>query len=285
MQQAGGEQEQRKEHLRAGIQGLSARLRASLGASSPLADSLTKGEMREEELVDAFGPYVPKRYELIKGVVVNTSGAESDPQDVILFDTSLMPTFFGSGTNRIVPVEGVAGVIQVKSRATPKDIRSAVSNVASAKRLLSQQTRYGAPPATTDRNGTAGTAATFFGGALFLSKQGRDRSLLDAYAQAVMAVEPRERCDALCIVDEFAVLWGNPSHGEGLHFCWRGEQAEAPLRLLADEDSLLLFYLSLAENLANWISPPVRWMDYVFGSNTPGQTSLEFQYSYYTDKW
>jgi hypothetical protein len=283
MQQAGGEQ--RKEHLRAGIQGLSARLRASLGASSPLADSLTKGEMREEELVDAFGPYLPRRYELIKGVVVNTSGAESDPQDVILFDTSLLPTFFGSGTNRIVPVEGVVGVIQVKSRATPGNIRSAVSNVASAKRLLSRQMRYGVPPAGTDRLGTAGTVATFFGGALFLSKRARDRSLMDAYAKAVMDVEPRERCDALCIADEFAVLWGNPSRGEGVHFGWRGEQAEAPLRLLAGEDSLLFFYLSLAEHLANWISPPIRWMDYVFGSNVPGQTSLTFQYSYYTDKW
>jgi hypothetical protein len=282
MQQAGGEQ--RKEHLRAGIQGLSGRLRASLGVSSPLADSLTKGEMREEELVAAFRPHVPSRYELIKGVVVNTSGAESDPQDVILFDTSLLPTLLGSATNRVVPVEGVVGVIQVKSRATPKDIRSAVSNVASAKRLLSQQMRYGVPPASVDRLGTGGTAATFFGGALFLSKKARDRSLMDAYAQAVMDVEPRERCDALCVVDEFAVLWGNPSHGEGVQFCFRGEQAEAPLELLAGEDSLLFFYLSLAENLANWISPPIRWMDYVFGSNVPGQTSLTFQYSYYTDK-
>jgi hypothetical protein len=283
MQQAG--EEQRKEHLRAAIQGLSARLRASLGASSPLADSLTKGEMREEELVDAFRLYVPRRYELIKGVVVNTSGAESDPQDVILFDTSLLPTFLGSGTNRIVPVEGVVGVIQVKSRATPGNIRSAVSNVASAKRLLSQQMRSGVPPAGTDRLGTAATAATFFGGALFLSKQSRDRSLMDAYAQAVMDVEPRERCDALCLADEFTVLWGNPSRGEGVHFGWRGEQAEAPLRLLAGKDSLLFFYLSLAEHLANWISPPIRWMDYVFGSNVPGQTSLTFQYSYYSDKW
>src|SRR5262245_41340770 len=36
--------------------------------SAPLSDPLTKGELREEDLVRAFRPHIASRYEVVKGV-------------------------------------------------------------------------------------------------------------------------------------------------------------------------------------------------------------------------
>jgi hypothetical protein len=265
------------------MQGLSGRLRASLGASGPLADSLTKGEMREEDVVAAFRPHLPGRYDLVKGVVINADGEESDPQDLILVDTSVLPTLLGSGNTRVVPVEGVVGVVQIKSRATAASVEHAVHNLASAKRLLTGKVRYGFPPSGAARPDPQFTPATFFAGALFLSKRGKDQSLAEAYSRAVIRVEPRERCDAFCVVDKFSILWGCPSNGEGLQLGFRAEQAESPLHLMTGPDSLLFFYLTLAEHLANWITPPLRWLDYVLGSDPSGRR-MQFNYAYWYDE-
>jgi hypothetical protein len=258
-----------KHHLGASMRGLSANLRASLGASSPLGDSLTKGELREEVIRAAFRPHIAARYELVKGIVVNSVGKESDPQDLILVDSNILPTVLGFGTTRAVPVEGVVGTIQIKSLATPSSITHAIRNVASSKRMVPAIERFGVYGPT--KTGWAATSSTFFGGVLFLDKRGKPERLLDAFAEEVMKLPPRERCDALCIVDEFAVIWGDPSKGD-LHLSYRAEQAEAPMAFYAKGNSLLFFYLSLAEHLRNWVTPPFSWFDYVFGADgaSPG---------------
>jgi hypothetical protein len=170
----------------------------------------------------------------------------------------------------------------VKSQATAGRIKEAVANLASAKRLLDSDVRYGYTAAGSHQPEMQLTSATFFAGALFLSMRGKVRTLAEAYASAVLAIEKRERCDALCVVDNISVLWGNPSQGPGVHFCFRGEQAEAPILLTAEQDALLFFYLTLAEHLANWITPPMRWMPYVFG-RPENQSPIEYKYAYWYD--
>ena len=48
---------------------------------------------------------------------------------------------------------------------------------------------------------------------------------------------------------------------------------------------MLFFYMTLVEHLRNWITPPFRWLDYVFGPPPRvGQAGgMEFTYSYYYD--
>ena len=272
--------QERKEHLRAALRGLSMRLRASLGASSVLSDSLTKGELREEDIVAAFRPFVPHRYDIVKGIVISPDGDESDPQDIIIYDTSVVPTVLGAGNTRVVPIEGVVAVIQVKSNASKENIAGAVANLASAKTLLPRQPRY-AP--SSREPGWQETDASFFAGALFLGSSLRPETVAARYGEESMKRDPRGRCDAIVVVDQLAILWGDPSaQPPGLHFAFRGEQAEAPLWLQGGEDSLLFFYLSFMEHLRHWIAPSIDWLDYVFGRDRRG-TTLAFQYSYWYD--
>lgn len=271
-----------REHLRTAIRGLVGHLRASLGASGPLGDSLSKGELREEDIVRAFRPHIALRYDLLKGVVIDADGRESDPQDLVLFDTHVLPSVLGSASTRAMPVEGVAATVQVKSVATKRSIEHAVANIASAKRLVPPAERFGFPPSGVHQPSQSSTAATFFGGALFLGTTQRWKSLATAFAKANEGLPPRERCDSLCVVDQLAVVWGIPSRGPGLHFGLRAESSEAPLALIAGDDSLLFFYMTLVEHLRAWITPRFDWLDYVFGYDR--KRALTFEYSYFQDE-
>jgi hypothetical protein len=264
----------RADHFRQGMRGLSLRLSAALKASGPLGDALTKGEIREEEIVEAIRPHIPRRYEIVKGIVVAPNGAESDPQDIILVDSFTMPPIFGRGNNKAVPVESVVGTIQVKSVASKSEIRKAVGNIASAKRLLSDELRYGYPPAGSNDRHIQATSATFFGGIIILYKQPKSHNttLAKNFVDAVLSVPARERTDALCLLDEFTTLWTNmdpksASQPANLEFAFRAEQAQRPMYLESGTDSILFLYLSMAEHLNHWITPPISWLRY---TRSPG---------------
>jgi hypothetical protein len=183
---------------------------------------------------------------------------------------------------KVFPVESVVGTVQVKSVATKPSINDAIHNVASAKRLLAKQPRYGLPHAGVHQPGFWATTSSFFGGALFLSAGSRADELVNTYNETNMQIEPRNRCDALCIVGETAVVWGSPRrHGQDhLTFTPDPELADAPLLLKAGEDSVLFFYLVLVEGLRNWITPPMSWLDYAFGPEH-ARHPLSFEFSYW----
>jgi hypothetical protein len=213
---------------------------------------------------------------------VNGAGEQSDPQDIIIVDTSAGPSLYeaGDGGQRIVPVETVVGVIQVKSRATSAEIASALANVASAKRLLSTAERFGHPTGNAYRPGPFITAATFFGGVVCLSRPGTsDEALMETFVRRCQAGPRRERTDALLVVDHFCVVWGNPSNGPGVQLAFRAEEAEGPLAFLTDRDSVLPFYLCLIEHLSHWITPPIDWVQYAFGEPPP-----DLKYTYWYDE-
>lgn len=265
--------------LHGAMRALAAQLRASLDGTSAVSDRLSKGELREADVQRALRPHLHGRYDMCKGIVVNSRGEQSDPQDIIIVDSHAGPSLYESGGGqRVVPVETVVGVIQVKSRATVAEIESAVANVASAKRLLSTSPRYGHPIGNADRPGTFESSATFFGGIVCLSRPGtRDEDLTEAFARRCLTGPARERADALLVVDHFCLVWGNSSKGAGLHFGFRAEEAEVPLALLTERDSVLPFYVSLIEHLSHWVSPPMDWVDYAF---MPPPSDLRYSYWY-----
>ena len=203
----------RKAHLRSNMRGLSKRLTAMFEETLALSDPLMKGEVREDRVISALRPFIGSRYEMAKGVVMNAAGEESRPQDIIIWDTSVFPSFLGSDANKAVPVESVVGVIQVKSYATPSNMRDALDNVATAKRLLTSEKRYGHPISGNAKAGQWATGAVFFGGVLFLHCKGDGKSTAEEFSRHSVTLPVRERVDAACALDRFTVMWANPSKG------------------------------------------------------------------------
>jgi hypothetical protein len=93
-----------------------------------------RGENREEVLRDFLSGHLPKRYGVVKGEVVTKEGLHSHAADVIIYDSVNCPVLY-SGQTAVVPIEGVYGVIEVKSRLSKQELQDAASKIESFKRL------------------------------------------------------------------------------------------------------------------------------------------------------
>ncbi len=93
-----------------------------------------KGENREELLVTFLKEHLPKRYGVIKGEVITKEGKRSHAIDIIIYDTVNCPILY-AGKTAIIPIEGVYGIIEVKSSLSKAEFIDAASKIEAFKRL------------------------------------------------------------------------------------------------------------------------------------------------------
>lgn len=93
-----------------------------------------RGESRELLLRDFLAEHLPRRYGVTKGEVVTKSGDQSHSADVIVYDAINCPVLY-SGTTKVLPVEGVYGIIEVKSTMSKAEFVDASKKIESFKRL------------------------------------------------------------------------------------------------------------------------------------------------------
>jgi uncharacterized protein DUF6602 len=96
------------------------------------------GENREEILREFLTVHLPGRYGVAKGQIVNRSGALSHSADIVIYDSLNCPVLY-SGRTVILPVEGVYGIIEVKSTLGKDKFLEASKQIENFKRLASQQ--------------------------------------------------------------------------------------------------------------------------------------------------
>ncbi|WP_455553998.1 DUF6602 domain-containing protein, partial [Comamonas kerstersii] len=93
-----------------------------------------KGENREEFLMDFLKNHLPKRYGVTKGEVITKEGLRSHAIDIIIYDAVNCPILY-SGKTSILPVEGVYGIIEVKSSLSKSEFEDAAKKITSFKKL------------------------------------------------------------------------------------------------------------------------------------------------------
>lgn len=72
------------------------------------------GEVNEQHFISFLRKYLPKRYEVDHGIVVDSSGATSDQIDIVIFDKQYTPTLLDQHAHRFIPAEAVYCVLEVK---------------------------------------------------------------------------------------------------------------------------------------------------------------------------
>lgn len=93
-----------------------------------------KGENREEFLMDFLREHLPKRYGVAKGEIITKDGKRSHAIDIIIYDAVNCPVLY-SGKTSILPIEGVYGIIEVKSSLSKAEFDDAAGKIASFKKL------------------------------------------------------------------------------------------------------------------------------------------------------
>ena len=94
-----------------------------------------KGEGNEAILRDLVRRFVPKRYGVGTGIIIEHEGNCSKQIDIIIYDTFLYPSLLSLTTVRLFPVDVVYATIEVKTTLTRTTAREALENIASVRKL------------------------------------------------------------------------------------------------------------------------------------------------------
>lgn len=93
-----------------------------------------RGENREEVLRDFLAEHLPRRFGVAKGEVMTRGGGHSHSADVIIYDADSGPLLYADKT-KILPIECVYGIIEVKSRLSKAEFVDASKKIEAFKRL------------------------------------------------------------------------------------------------------------------------------------------------------
>lgn len=93
------------------------------------------GRENETVLRDFLTKFLPTRYAVGTGIVIDRFGNRSRQMDIILYDRSFHPDLFARRSTLIFPVDVVYATIEVKTTLNHKEVEDAVDKIASVKRL------------------------------------------------------------------------------------------------------------------------------------------------------
>jgi hypothetical protein len=93
-----------------------------------------KGENREEILREFLSRHLPKRYGVAKGEIITRDGTHSHSADIIIYDAANAPLLY-SGKTAVIPIEGVYGIIEVKSTLSKSELLDTTQKIEKFKRL------------------------------------------------------------------------------------------------------------------------------------------------------
>lgn len=93
------------------------------------------GDVNEQYFVQALRKYLPRRYEVDQGIVIDSNGATSDQIDVIIFDHQYTPTLLDQHAHRFIPAEAVYCVLEVKPTINKEYLEYAAEKASSVRML------------------------------------------------------------------------------------------------------------------------------------------------------
>lgn len=161
-----------------------------------------KGSRVEIEVRKFLMDFLPDRYGYSSGIVVDSSGGECDrsrQQDLLIIDRLFNPKLFVDEEPSVYPVEVVYSSVEVKTSIDGSELRKAVANVASIKKLAYMKERIsywkGNTMTLTD------TSPPIGGIFAFDTPLQTGEALLDNFSRALSPFKPQEWPDFLCILN------------------------------------------------------------------------------------
>ena len=107
----------------------------STGAKA-VVHSGTKGDNTESNWINWFQEYLPNRYKVDKGIVIDSTGKQSEQIDLIIYDAQYSYLVFRQNDTILIPAESVYAVFEVKQNLNKTWIDYAGSKAKSVRELL-----------------------------------------------------------------------------------------------------------------------------------------------------
>lgn len=104
-------------------------------SSLSISHNGTMGQVNEQHFIQLIRQYLPDRYKVDTGIVIDSNGKTSDQIDVIIFDKQYTPTLLDQQDHRFVPVESVYAVLEVKPSINKNYLKYAGEKAQSVREL------------------------------------------------------------------------------------------------------------------------------------------------------
>jgi len=110
-------------------------LQAKLEGANYPEHPTAKGDILEEAWREVLRRYLPARFRVNDGFVIDSKGGISGQIDCIIYDNVFTPTFWGEGGHFHIPAEAVHAVLEIKPTVNLGYIRAASDKAASVRML------------------------------------------------------------------------------------------------------------------------------------------------------
>lgn len=105
-------------------------------SSQSITHDGTMGEINEQYFIDVLRKYLPKRYAVSQGIVIDSNGGTSDQIDIVIFDNQYTPTLLDQQDHRFIPAEAVYSVLEVKPTINKTYLEYAADKAKSVRDLV-----------------------------------------------------------------------------------------------------------------------------------------------------
>ena len=110
-------------------------LQAKLESANFPDHPVAKGDVSEDAWRDLLRRYLPSRYSVESGFVIDAHNDKSEQIDCIIYDNFCTPTFWGERGYIYIPAEAVHAVFEIKQQVNKKYIQVASQKVESVRLL------------------------------------------------------------------------------------------------------------------------------------------------------
>lgn len=238
---------------------------ADFNASGVAKHRGSKGTVREAQLLGNYlRKYLPRNVLAVhSGEVIATNGERSGQGDILILDPST-PPLWDEEDYRIVPVECLYGVIEVKSFLDSDGLRSAWTTIAEVKRL--PKSAYDLPAPLPFWRKVYGKCWDYVPTAgMVFAYDGLNLDTLGAvFAEMAAKYEPEHRLDSAWVFNKGFINWTNPID-ESVYVS--AEPGAAITAVEASADRILMpLTAHLHEHFATAFMPRFRITDYMTGA-------------------
>lgn len=94
-------------------------------SSKSITHNGVMGEVNEQHFIQILRKYLPMRYAVDRGIVIDSNGATSDQIDIVIFDNQYTPTLLDQHAHRFIPAEAVYCVLEAKPTINKKYLKYA----------------------------------------------------------------------------------------------------------------------------------------------------------------
>lgn len=174
------------------------RVQQTLASQLLLTDSIShtgeKGRVGEEQWTKILQQYLPKRFNVSSGIVLDSRGTVSDQIDIVIYDLQYTPTLLGHGSHVYIPAEAVYAVFEVKQDISKKNLEYTAGKLRSVRALH----RTSMPTISSGNECPARTLFPIVGGILARTagwSDGLGTAFMDSWQHYTDHCAPQQRID------------------------------------------------------------------------------------------